>query len=65
MHVGQLKPLSTGPCIIDHFGISETSVFLLTWRDSICRALYQLQLVKASVARKFIPPELKIVEAFG
>ncbi|GAQ77960.1 hypothetical protein KFL_000060250 [Klebsormidium nitens] len=29
------------------------------------RALYQLQLVKASEARKFIPPELKIVEAFG
>lgn len=29
------------------------------------RALYQLQLVKASTARKFIPPELTIVEAFG
>jgi hypothetical protein len=29
------------------------------------RALYQLHLVKAEVARHFIPPELKLVQAFG
>lgn len=29
------------------------------------RALYQLHTVKASVARRFVPPELKLVEAFG
>ncbi|KAL3685761.1 hypothetical protein R1sor_003783 [Riccia sorocarpa] len=29
------------------------------------RALYQLNLVKADVARKYIPKELKLVEAFG
>ncbi|KAG0613944.1 hypothetical protein M758_6G139400 [Ceratodon purpureus] len=29
------------------------------------RALYQLNLVKAEVARRVIPPELKVVQAFG
>lgn len=29
------------------------------------RALYQLHAVKTSVARRFVPPELKLVEAFG
>eukprot|EP00897_Mesotaenium_endlicherianum_P007945 jgi/Mesen1/7179/ME000037S06535 len=29
------------------------------------RAVYQLHLVKTDVARRFIPPELHIVEAFG
>ncbi|CAI5473485.1 unnamed protein product [Closterium sp. Yama58-4] len=29
------------------------------------RALYQLNLVKADVARQVVPPELKLVEAFG
>ncbi|CAM6105178.1 unnamed protein product [Calypogeia fissa] len=29
------------------------------------RAVYQLHAVKASVARRFVPPELKLVEAFG
>ncbi|CAK9857126.1 unnamed protein product [Sphagnum jensenii] len=29
------------------------------------RALYQLHLVKAEVAHRFIPPELKLVQAFG
>lgn len=29
------------------------------------RALYQLHLVKADVARRVIPPELKVVQAFG
>ncbi|GJP44536.1 hypothetical protein CLOM_g3924 [Closterium sp. NIES-68] len=29
------------------------------------RALYQLNLVKADVARRVVPPELKLVEAFG
>uniref|UniRef100_A0A1D1XTY1 Isoleucine--tRNA ligase n=2 Tax=Anthurium amnicola TaxID=1678845 RepID=A0A1D1XTY1_9ARAE len=29
------------------------------------RALYQLHLVKAKIARRFIPKELKLVEAFG
>lgn len=28
-------------------------------------ALYQLHLVKASTARAFVPPELRLVEAFG
>lgn len=30
-----------------------------------CRALYQLHLVKAEVARRIIPSELKVVQAFG
>ena len=29
------------------------------------RALYQLHLVKADIARALIPKELKLVEAFG
>lgn len=29
------------------------------------RALYQLQLVKSSEAKKFIPDDMKLVEAFG
>ncbi|KAH9709866.1 protein NEOXANTHIN-DEFICIENT 1 [Citrus sinensis] len=32
---------------------------------SLCRALYQLHLVKAQTARAFIPKEFKLVEAFG
>ena len=32
---------------------------------SHCRALYQLHLVKAEVAKRFIPPELRLVQAFG
>jgi hypothetical protein len=34
-------------------------------RWSVCSALYQLHLVKASTARAFVPPELRLVEAFG
>jgi hypothetical protein len=55
-----------------HVSNSEAVLFEISRRlaisknlDQFCRALYQLHLVKAEVARHFIPPELKLVQAFG
>jgi hypothetical protein len=55
-----------------HVSKSEAVLFEISRRlaisknlDQFCRALYQLHLVKAEVARRFIPPELKLVQAFG
>lgn len=60
------------------WGHSQFELYLLNWKALkdwvqlfdlvlmiLCRALYQLNLVKTEVARRFIPPELKVVQAFG
>jgi hypothetical protein len=45
--------------------VDDALLLLSSSLSADCSALYQLHLVKSTTARAFVPPDLRLVEAFG